>query len=159
MKKSSEGSIRRNSSSLNSSPDLEPDKDNLGENIFLENLFFNAYNSFACHVAIIDQNGTIITVNQAWREMLNDGNLGDQAVEGENYLEICEASEGIHSVGGRSFADGLRSVLDGRVDQFVMEYPLSDEDYSQWLLGRINGFENNGKRYAFVLYENISKYQ
>jgi nitrate/nitrite-specific signal transduction histidine kinase len=91
--------------------------------------------------------------------MLNVGNLGDQAVEGENYLEICEASEGIHSVGGRSFADGLRSVLDGRVDQFVMEYPLSDEDYSQWLLGRINGFENDGKRYAFVLYENISEYQ
>ena len=159
MKNSIERPLHPQASSKNMLTDFTRDKDNLVGDNLIESLFSKAFDCLSCPAAIVDQNGIIISLNQAWAALSEERIHGNQAVEGVNYLEVCEGSEGFHSVWGKPLADGLRSVLDGRIGHFFMENPSNIEENSQWLLVRVTGFENNGKRYAIVLYETISEFQ
>ncbi|XOV77199.1 MAG: PAS domain-containing protein [Phycisphaerales bacterium] len=53
----------------------------------------SALDSLSAHIAILDENGTIISVNQAWRDF-GAGSSNGEVIEtiGVNYLEVCERS-------------------------------------------------------------------
>lgn len=76
-------------------------------------------------MAVLDEDGTIIAVNQAWRDFAAAaGYPGADHGVGTNYLAICERSAGEEPAAFRTVR-GLRDVMAGRRRTFRTEYPCS----------------------------------
>lgn len=87
--------------------------------------------SLAAHVAVIDAEGTVLAVNRAW-SAFSAANGGDAANGvGANYFDACRASDAATS-GAAGVAAGLRAVLDGTREQFVLDYPCHGPTGLRW---------------------------
>src|SRR3712207_2081055 len=59
--------------------------------------------SLSAHIAIIDESGTIVAVNKAWRDFAHaNGVAGRNYAEGVNYLRVCDSAAGAYSEIGRA---------------------------------------------------------
>jgi signal transduction histidine kinase/ligand-binding sensor protein/CheY-like chemotaxis protein len=91
--------------------------------------------SLAEHLAVIDDQGVIIMVNQAWRRF-GEKNCAPGPVLnpiGTNYLHACEQPPGSTTdevaVAAR---EGIRAVLKGTRTEFTMDYPCHSQDEQHW---------------------------
>jgi two-component system CheB/CheR fusion protein len=102
-------------------------------------------------IAVLDLQGTITLVNRAWRRFAHDNGASElrHCGPGTNYLVACEAGmaasadevSGLEPPMGLSDAEyarravhGLRSVLNGEVPQFRMEYPCHSPGCQRWFV-------------------------
>ncbi len=96
--------------------------------------------ALAEHVAVLDTQGTITLVNQAWRQFASQN--GDPTCvhsgAGINYLLTCQRAVGKDSGYATRAADGLRAVLDGHTTRFSMEYPCHDGQHERWFAMHIS---------------------
>ncbi|MGZ9066920.1 MAG: ATP-binding protein, partial [Burkholderiales bacterium] len=95
------------------------------------------------HIAILDANGTIVAVNDAWTQFaLRNGVPPTMAGSGVgvSYLEVCRhaAASGEESAGRAQ--DGINRVLEGDSSSFVMEYRCDAPSESRWFLLRVLPF-------------------
>ncbi|MHC1791232.1 diguanylate cyclase [Solidesulfovibrio sp.] len=110
------------------------------------------------HIALIDANGDIVLVNKAWRNFARDNGLAPERVsEGTNYLCACDNAASDTTTAADSFADGIREVLDGKRQQFSMEYPCHAPHERRWFVGRVTPFPGGGPRRVVVAHENITE--
>jgi two-component system CheB/CheR fusion protein len=87
------------------------------------------------HVAVLDDNGVIRMVNEAWRRFGSDNGaapLHDDV--GINYLEVLDRALAHGDMSVESAASGLREVLQRRRDSFTLEYPCSSPEQQRWYL-------------------------
>ena len=71
-------------------------------------------NALPAHIALLDTQGLIISVNEAWRRFASANVLqGPGYGIGLNYLEICDSARGDGSSEAHQVAEGIRSVLGG----------------------------------------------
>jgi hypothetical protein len=86
------------------------------------------------HVAIVNGSGCIVAVNEAWRRFARE-NGGDPKKDGvgANYLDVCDRASGEQSGYAKAFAEGIRSVLSDRKEQFTMAYPCHSRPRSAGL--------------------------
>lgn len=109
------------------------------------------------HIAVVDQRGVIVMVNSAWRRfaMANgDGDLSKSGL-GVNYMEVCQA--GNHEDGSiaATASRGLRSVLEGSIPSFSLEYPCHSATEQRWFV--MNVAPVSGEEFgAVVSHVNIS---
>jgi two-component system CheB/CheR fusion protein len=91
--------------------------------------------SLAEHLAVLDSQGAIIMVNQAWRRFAIDN--GDAELRhsgpGSNYLRVC-ASAALEDPDARLAHDGVSAVLAGRQPQFTLQYPCDSGGRRLWFL-------------------------
>jgi PAS domain S-box-containing protein len=114
--------------------------------------------SLSAHIAIIDETGTIVTVNKAWRDFAEaNGAAAQNYAEDANYLRACDSATGAHSEEAAPFAEGIRSVLSGQRETFELEYPCHSPSERRWYIGRVTPFEGGGFSGAVVAHENITK--
>ena len=87
--------------------------------------------SINSNICVQDEKGPIISVNKSWREFLvaNEG-VPQRAMEGTNYLRVCEEVKVPDQDMARNFRDGIRDVMRGVHEQFEMEN-LCDSDSEQ----------------------------
>lgn len=105
------------------------------------------------HVAVLDEDGTILMVNEAWRQfgatnglkMPNDG-------IGSNYLAACNAAD--DSV--RQARQGLTDVLAGRRHDFYFEYPCVTPRDALWFMLRATATYRNGDRRVVVTHMDVT---
>ena len=101
--------------------------------------------SMLAQIAVLDRNGVIVAVNQAWRNfaLANSAVLpGLAAFEtpaaltsiGVNYLEVCQTSDGDSSEEVDAAYAGIRAVLDGHLPSFELEYPCHSPDQQRWVV-------------------------
>lgn len=84
--------------------------------------------SLPAHIALLDANGVIVEVNEQWRQFDSAGQHGrDHVGLGSNYIQVCESEGGAPTV-----AAGLRDVLSGRRESFMLEYPCHTPDMERW---------------------------
>ena len=120
-------------------------------------LLQSALDGLSTNIALLDEHGEILLVNQAWRQFAVENGADPDAVsEGTNYLKACAPALGIQADDGRSFSDGIRGVLDGEED-FILEYPCSSPNVERWFLGRVNPLVANGQRGAVVMHFDITE--
>lgn len=114
--------------------------------------------ALSAHIAILDKSGTIVAVNQAWRDFAeaNPPVLGN-VCEGANYLQICDAARGENSAEAQAFAAGIRDVLDGTREKFSLEYPCHAPFARRWFVGRVTRFAGNGNVRVVVAHEDITE--
>jgi PAS domain S-box-containing protein len=114
--------------------------------------------SLSAHVAALDESGTILAVNRAWRDFATaNGSVGAEATEGSNYLAVCDATTGEGSEQAATFAAGIRDVLAGRSESFALEYPCHTPGRKRWFLGRVTPFEGDGPPRVVVSHEEVTE--
>ena len=88
------------------------------------------------HIAIMDSNGVILLVNEAWHEFAEaNGGKAKNVSEGANYLEVCNnltlcGSE--YPAVKSDVLDNIRCVVKGQLPVFSFEYECSSPDVKRW---------------------------
>jgi PAS domain S-box-containing protein len=114
--------------------------------------------SLSAHIALLDESGTIVAVNKAWREFARANGVPEHNyAEGANYLEACDSATSASSREAVPFAEGIRAVLNGQRKRFELEYPCHSPSEQRWFIGRVTPFESGGSPQAVVAHENITE--
>jgi hypothetical protein len=100
--------------------------------------------ALTAHIAVLDHTGAIVAVNSAWRRFAQaNGWLQDGYGLGLNYLSICEDACGDSSEGALEAAAGIRAVMQGKLDEFQLEYPCHSPTTPRWFNLRVTCFGKN----------------
>ncbi|MBI9083525.1 MAG: helix-turn-helix transcriptional regulator [Desulfobacterales bacterium] len=113
--------------------------------------------SLSAHIAIVDETGVILDTNRAWRDFAVKSGMpeGHDSI-GDNYLEICNAAKGEDGDNARAVADGIRNVIDGRAETFLLDYPCPDQDSPHWYYVRAIRMSGDGPTRVVVSHEEIT---
>lgn len=85
------------------------------------------------NVAVLDQAGTIVAVNEAWRRFATSNGAPDgDAYVGANYVEAAAAATGSDAAIGQHVAERLRALLRGDVPRVAVEYTCHAPDQRRW---------------------------
>ena len=115
-------------------------------------------NGLSTAIAILDSEGSILAVNQAWRQFLPDSPPVIQSVvEGANYLRACENATGEEMEEAGRVARGIRAVAADELEVFTMEYPCHSPQEQRWFSMRVTRFPGDGQARVVVAHENITK--
>ncbi|WP_440764361.1 PAS domain-containing sensor histidine kinase [Natronorubrum sp. DTA7] len=114
-----------------------------------------AVDTLPINFAILDDEGTILHTNRAWREFGDANDIGLPAdTVGTNYLEVTAQAE---TETARAVAAGLSEILAGERDLFEFEYPCHSPDEHRWFLMRAAPFTDGGRRYVAVAHFDITE--
>ncbi|NQT69617.1 MAG: hypothetical protein HQ552_08550 [Desulfobacteraceae bacterium] len=114
-------------------------------------------NSLSAHIAILDQHGVILETNRAWRNYAARNQMqGDHDSIGVNYLALCEATTGNEESQARQVAAGLRSVIQGDINEFLFDYPCHSPDGKHWYYMRAIRMAYDGPVRVVVSHEEIT---
>lgn len=124
------------------------------------------------NIAVLDERGTIIAVNAAWRDFAGancvagsncvagencvaraDGFVGASSGIGTNYLDACEQSGAAPT---RATADGIRAIIAGQETSFCLEYYSHNSDARCWFQMCATRFAGAGAHHVVVAHEDIS---
>lgn len=90
--------------------------------------------SLAEHLAVVNKNGFITAINEAWRRFAiqngADWTMKDVGV-GVNYLDVCKIE---HDPEAMMIYEGIKDVLYGKREFFSMEYPCHSPTSERWFL-------------------------
>ncbi|MGN6555947.1 MAG: hybrid sensor histidine kinase/response regulator [Verrucomicrobiota bacterium] len=115
-------------------------------------------NALPAHIALVDSQGVIVSVNEAWRQFAQMNALqGSDFGVGQNYIALCQAVRGDCSDQAHEVAAGLRAILDGTVTEFALEYPCHSPEEKRWfrlMATPLNKGEPGG---AVVMHVNVTE--
>ena len=114
-------------------------------------------NSLSAHVAILDENGFILETNRAWMQFAeaNQIRMRPDTLK-VNYLEICDSADGYSADESTSVARGIRDVIAGRIEEFVMDYPCHSPTEKRWFYMRVTRAAGPAPLHIVVSHENIT---
>ncbi len=97
------------------------------------NLRIALINSMPANVALLNRDGEILMVNEAWKHfaIANALSMPHFAV-GANYLTTCDRATGECSMEAGAVAQGIRNVLSGQISVFNIEYPCHSPYEKRW---------------------------
>lgn len=117
-----------------------------------------AMDSLGAHVCVLDERGTIVAVNKAWRDFAAaNPPLSTRAAEGANYLDACSAARGEDAPLAHAFAQGIRDVLAARADSYEAEYPCHSPAEQRWFVGRVTRFTGSDGGHVVVAHVDITR--
>ena len=95
--------------------------------------------SMLAQIAVLDRNGRIIAVNDAWRRFANErigGNSGQSSPThvGGSYLDVWQNSFEVRDSEARTVREGLQSLLRGERSSFTLEYSCRAGDEKRWFV-------------------------
>jgi DNA-binding CsgD family transcriptional regulator len=113
--------------------------------------------SLSAHIAIVDEQGVILDTNRAWRVFAVKSGMPEGYTSiGDNYLAICEATKGEEGANARVVTAGIRRVIEGRVDEFLHDYPCHGPDGPHWYYMRAIKMAGDGPLRVVVSHEEIT---
>lgn len=114
----------------------------------------------SAHVCVLDERGTILAVNRAWRAFAAaNGAEGDDVHEGASYLQVCErAYTSLRRDGAEAaaFVSLLGEVLAGRRQQFELDYPCHSPTEQRWFVVRVARMAGNGAPRIVVSHHSVT---
>jgi PAS domain S-box-containing protein len=115
--------------------------------------------SLSSHIVVIDREGTIITVNEAWnsfaesnRDPLNNSNSGI----GSNYFDVCKKAAATGDEDAQKTLEGLQDVLNNKKSVFYLEYPCHSIAEQRWFALRAVRF-NSETPMIVISHQNITQ--
>ena len=114
--------------------------------------------SIDSQIAVVDAQGVIQSVNQAWTEFAQANGAARLSTHsiGLNYLSICRAAP--RRANGEEAAEalrGLEAVLSGRKDSFTLEYPCHSPLEQRWFEMTVTRLHGMGGG-AVIVHKNIT---
>jgi PAS domain S-box-containing protein len=109
------------------------------------------------HIALLDAQGFILSVNQAWQRF-GDANAlkAQEHGVGVNYLWICDSARGDDSSEARPVADGIRAVLSGAMASFSIEYPCHSPSEKRWFLMTVSPLPDSQTNGIVVMHLDVT---
>ncbi|MBA3826666.1 MAG: PAS domain-containing protein [Ktedonobacterales bacterium] len=101
-------------------------------------------NSISAHIAVLDQTGTIIAVNEGWKHFAS-AQSGDSEAEtyvGENYLTVLAQARGDDAAEAPLAHAGITRVLRGEIPSYSLEYPCFTPDEQLWFLMQVTPLQH-----------------
>ena len=124
-----------------------------------EKLLQGTIDALTAHIAILDKNGVIVSVNEAWRRFAveNDFPTSNFGI-GQKYFDTYNPKNAEeYDLHADQAVEGLRQVTSGEADSFTLEYPCDTKDEKCWLIMRVTRFnENSDDLRVVVAHENIT---
>ncbi|QUV99172.1 PAS domain S-box protein [Chloracidobacterium sp. MS 40/45] len=112
--------------------------------------------TLSAHIAILDRNGVILEVNEAWKRFARENGLQtDNFGVGLNYLSICEQATGPESEVAQALARGIRQVMAGKA-AYTLEYPCHSPWARRWFVARIARFAEAPGAPIVVAHEDVT---
>lgn len=114
-------------------------------------------NSLSSQIAVIDEKGNILAVNESWRKFSIENGVTDLKLTGVgcNYFKVCENSV----INGEECAVnaliGIKNVLDEKLKIFNMEYPCHSSTEKRWFNMRVTKFDSD-ETMAIIEHQNIT---
>jgi PAS domain S-box-containing protein len=100
-----------------------------------ENLVRSTLDSLTSSVAIIDRNGVILDVNDAWIQFAKaNGYNRPHFGIGENYLDVVRQAVASGEQSAQLIVDGIETVLDETEPKYEVEYPCHSPDEQRWFI-------------------------
>jgi PAS domain S-box-containing protein len=114
--------------------------------------------ALSAHLCVLDENGVVIMVNQAWRDFAdaNPPPPPDYGM-GANYIDICRHGGARPDAAPRpDLARRMAEILNGNRQRFTFEYPCHAPGEERWFIAHISRFLVDGKVRVVVAHENIT---
>jgi len=113
--------------------------------------------ALAAHICVLNEIGTIVAVNRAWRDFAAE-NFADpgRVAEGADYLAVCDAATGPDAAIATAWAAGLRAVMKKERDEFSLEYPCHSPTEQRWFTGTASRFAEYDPARVVVAHENVT---
>jgi PAS domain S-box-containing protein len=116
----------------------------------------SSIDALTSHIAVLDENGVILAVNDAWRRFADENQfVGNRYGVGSNYIEHCQPSAN-ECGDGQIVVNGIRDVLSGRKPSFEIEYPCHSPGEQRWFVMRITRFKSPGPVRVVVSHEDVT---
>ena len=110
--------------------------------------------SISENICVLDEAGEIIAVNTAWEE-LNSG-LKNSLRIGQDYFSLFKEVLGLDAENTQKAEDGIRTILAGKMEEFLLEYPsLKGEEYN-WFQLRAFPLHNH-RTGAVIMHSSINE--
>ncbi len=114
-------------------------------------------NALPANIALLDTQGLIISVNEAWRRFGRANALQGPGYEiGVNYLEVCDSAQGEDGSEAQQAAKGVRSVLSGMAKHFSMEYPCHSPTEPRWFLMTVTPLADDPPNGVVVMHLDVT---
>jgi PAS domain S-box-containing protein len=101
--------------------------------------------SLAAHIAVLDKEGNILLVNEAWERFAESNTETNKQIAttgiGQNYLSTCAQNQG--DAGLQKIYNALKSILRGEKQTFTIEYPCHSETEERWFLMQANALHSS----------------
>ncbi|MEP7038191.1 MAG: PAS domain S-box protein, partial [Acidobacteriota bacterium] len=112
------------------------------ESVLLEKGIFSRaiLDSLSAHIAVIDRNGNIVAVNEAWEHFAESNCVEEQIGStgvGQNYLKVCEMPDAFEG-NTKEIPENLKAVLNGDLASFAIEYPCYSPQEEHWFLMQVS---------------------
>ncbi|MFP5212369.1 MAG: EAL domain-containing protein [Acidobacteriota bacterium] len=122
-----------------------------------ERFLQSSLNALAAHIAILDEHGTVIAVNEAWKRYGEKNGYAEDCLGiGRNYIRICEEATGEHCEEAPAVARGIRKVIGLRAGSFHTEYYCPGPERKRWFIVRATRFAGEGPVRVVVAHEDIT---
>lgn len=113
------------------------------------------------HVAVIDESGRIVAVNEAWIRFGRENGLpgvtaNPDACVGADYLGVCEAAARDGDESARAMLRSCRALLAGTRHRFAIEYACHSPTRRRWFQASVTPFTHEGARYVAIVHEDIT---
>lgn len=111
--------------------------------------------SVAPRIAILDLQGQIVLVNQAWRNsaFANSNDGGKHLCEGINYLSVCDQIASFDKQYSHAMAAGIRDVIAEKESHYSLKYPCYTPEEKRWFSVQVTSYGNADGRYVVVYHE------
>jgi PAS domain S-box-containing protein len=97
--------------------------------------------SLSLHIAVIDQSGKLVMVNEAWNDFaINNDALLRQVSKGSNYFDACEMAIANGDDLAKEALTGIKDVFAHKVGVFELEYPCHSPTERRWFVLHAVGF-------------------
>lgn len=114
-------------------------------------------NSLSAHIAVLNRQGEIIYVNEAWNEFAKKN--GDPTLKktgvGVNYLEVARKAMVADAIAGEALSK-LQAVMDRTLPSATLEYPCHSPEEKRWFKMSVTPLET-GEVGVVASHENITK--
>lgn len=114
-------------------------------------------NSLSAHIAIIDQHGVIMETNRAWQSFASSNQVGTRPdMLNINYLKVCDSADDDAGESAGNVSRGIRKVINGEIEEFVMDYPCHSPDEQRWFYMRAIRVPGSDPLRIVISHENIT---
>lgn len=116
-------------------------------------------NSLSNHIAVIEETGEIVAVNDAWLAFARVNGDPDLRLTGvgTNYFAACLTATGDDAGDAARTLEGMRSVLQGSLPAFEMEYLCHTRDGERWFIMRAVPLQSDQRRGLVIAHTDITE--
>ncbi len=118
-------------------------------------LFQKTLDALSRNIAILDEQGTILHVNEAWRSFMRaNGGTEERCGTGASYLDVCKSAPGLPEA--RAAGQAIEEILRGRRSEAQIDYDCHSSTEKRWFSLRLAAFSHGGRIRIVAAHSNIT---